>query len=112
MECKECFGSGYYEIDEGGDKSESIYRSLLYAKVKCKKCNGTGMNNLNTPIDEIYKMWYSNDHRNFDRWFVTNRKRLSDELIDMLKDAYYAGFNEELPFSNFDDYLNGIKDTE
>jgi hypothetical protein len=57
-------------------------------------------------------MWYSKDHKDFDRWFVTNRKRLSEEFMEMLKDAYYSGFNEELPFANFDDYLNGIKDTE
>ena len=112
MECKECFGSGYYEIGPECDKPASMCCGGCYKKVKCEKCNGTGMNDLNTPIDEIYKMWYSKDHKDFDRWFVTNRKRLSEEFMEMLKDAYYSGFHEELPFANFDDYLNGIKDTE
>lgn len=110
MECKECFGSGYYEMGPECDKLASMCCGGCYKKVKCETCNGTGESGMDTPIDEIYRNWYSKDQKQFDRWFVTNRKRLSDEFMEMLKDAYYAGSNDT-PFTNFDDYLNGIKDT-
>lgn len=75
-------------------------------------CNGTGkIEDMETPIDEIYKMWVRTDERNFNRWFVTNVNRLNKDLISMMRESYYAGYQEELPFANFDDYINGIQDT-
>lgn len=112
MECEECFGSGYYEIGPECDRPASMCCGGCYKKVKCEKCNGTGkLNYMKTPVDEIYKMWLNADERSFNRWFVTNVNRLSNDCIKLMKEAYYAGYQEDLPFANFDDYLNGVEDT-
>jgi hypothetical protein len=111
MECKECFGSGQYEIGPECDKPASMCCGGCYKKVKCEKCNGTGIIKMNTPIDEIYRMWHSKDQREFDRWFAVNKNTLNKNLMEMMEKAYYAGFNEELPFASFEDYINGIENT-
>jgi hypothetical protein len=112
MECKNCFGSGTYEVGPNCSMPASACCGGCYETVKCEMCNGTGkVNEMKSPIDEIYEMWLKNDERNFNRWFVTNVNRLNKDLISLMKEAYYSGFQEELPFANFDDYLDGIKDT-
>lgn len=112
MECKECFGSGTYEIGPNCSIPASSCCGGCYETIKCETCNGTGkIEDMETPIDEIYKMWVRTDERNFNRWFVTNVNRLNKDLISMMRESYYAGYQEELPFANFDDYINGIQDT-
>lgn len=112
MECKECFGSGTYEVGPNCSMPASSCCGGCYETVRCETCNGTGkIEDMETPIDEIYKMWVRTDERNFNRWFVTNVNRLNKDLISMMRESYYAGYHEELPFANFDDYINGIQDT-
>jgi hypothetical protein len=112
MECKECFGSGTYEVGPNCSMPASSCCGGCYETVRCETCNGTGkIEDMETPIDEIYKMWVRTDERNFNRWFVTNVNRLNKDLISMMRESYYAGYQEELPFANFDDYINGIQDT-
>lgn len=112
MECKECFGSGTYEVGPNCSMPASSCCGGCYETIRCEMCNGTGkIEDMETPIDEIYKMWVRTDERNFNRWFVTNVNRLNKDLISMMRESYYAGYQEELPFANFDDYINGIQDT-
>ena len=112
MECKECFGSGTYEVGPNCSMPASSCCGGCYETVRCETCNGTGkIEDMETPIDEIYKMWVRTDERNFNRWFVTNVNRLNKDLISIMRESYYAGYQEELPFANFDDYINGIQDT-
>jgi len=107
MECKECFGSGYYEVGPECDRVASMCCGGCYKKVKCQTCNGTGEMKMNTPVlDEIYKMWQTTDNRDFDRWFVTNISRLSEELMNKFKDAYYSGYHEEEPFNALKEYID------
>lgn len=67
---------------------------------------------MKTPIDEIYDKWLNNDVRYFDKWFASNHIRLNKELMEMIKDAWCSGFEEPLPFARFEDYIDGVKDTD
>lgn len=108
MECKECFGSGYYDVGPSCDKPASMCCGGCYKTVECETCNGTGEIDMDVPVlKEIHEMWQKTDDKEFNRWFATNINRLSKELMDKFKEVYLSGFDEEAPFDSLKEYIDG-----